>query len=71
MVGIELVKDKKSKEPHKSMKENLIRKCYNDKLLLLGAGKSTIRLAPPLIITKEEADKGIDILEKDIKELEK
>ncbi len=45
------------------------RKAFDDGLLLLGCGKKTIRIAPPLIITKEEADKGLDIFEQQIKKL--
>jgi 4-aminobutyrate aminotransferase len=32
-------------------------------LLLLGCGKSVIRLAPPLCITKQEVDEGLEIFE--------
>jgi 4-aminobutyrate aminotransferase len=35
-------------------------------LLLLGCGKSTIRLAPPLCITKKEMDEGLEIFEEAI-----
>jgi 4-aminobutyrate aminotransferase len=32
-------------------------------LLLLGAGPNTIRLSPPLIVTKDQADSAIDTIE--------
>ncbi|MBN1159895.1 MAG: aminotransferase class III-fold pyridoxal phosphate-dependent enzyme [Candidatus Diapherotrites archaeon] len=70
MIGLEFVKDKKTKAPNPKFRLNLMNACLNDKLLLLGGGKSVIRIAPPLVITKEEADKGIDIIEKNLKELE-
>ena len=37
-------------------------------LILLQAGSSVIRISPPLIITKQQADKGLNILEASIKE---
>jgi 4-aminobutyrate aminotransferase-like enzyme len=35
----------------------------------LGCGEKTIRIAPPLIITEEEVDKGLDIFEAQIRKL--
>jgi len=61
MIGVELEKEKyKKMVPDKAFREGL---------LLLGCGEKTIRIAPPLIITKEEADQGLDIFEKVIKKV--
>jgi 4-aminobutyrate aminotransferase len=63
MIGIEFVKDKNTKEPNEQIR-NMIEKCgFEYGLLLLGCGKSTIRLAPPLCITKQEMDEGLEIFE--------
>jgi len=37
-------------------------------LLLLSCGESTVRIAPPLILTHEQAEEGLDILEEALKE---
>lgn len=42
---------------------DIVKKCMNKGLLLVGAGKNVIRFVPPLIISKEEIDKGINILD--------
>jgi 4-aminobutyrate aminotransferase len=44
-------------------------KAFEDGLLLLGCGEKTIRIAPPLIITEEEVDKGLEIFEAQIRKL--
>ena len=38
-------------------------------LLILGAGQSTIRLCPPLVITKEQAQTAVDILDASLVEI--
>jgi len=44
---------------------------FKNGLLLLGCGFKTIRIAPPLIITKQEADQGLDIFERVLKRVKK
>lgn len=43
-------------------RSTLVKKCYEQNLLVLTAGPKTIRLLPPLVITKEEMDKGLAVL---------
>ncbi|MBF0505746.1 MAG: aspartate aminotransferase family protein [Nitrospirae bacterium] len=66
MIGIELVKE--GKEPDTEGLKNIISYCLDKGLLLLecGADKNIIRLAPPLIITGDEMNRGLDILEEAI-----
>jgi 4-aminobutyrate aminotransferase len=71
MIGLELVKSKKSKTPAVNERKKIIEKSISKGLILLPAGVSTIRICPPLIITEEQADKGLDILESSIKEVRK
>jgi len=71
MIGIELVKDRKSKEPATKMLEEVLVRCWKRGLAIIGAGKSVIRICPPLIIEREELDIGLDILEAVLKETEK
>jgi 4-aminobutyrate aminotransferase len=71
MIGIEIVKDKKSREPAEKKRDFVIRKSFEHGLILLGAGTSVIRICPPLIITRAQASRGLDILETSIKMLHK
>ena len=66
MIGIELVKDSK-KTPASGKRDKLIDAAFRKGLLLLGAGESSLRLAPPLIITREEIDIGLTIFEDSLK----
>ncbi len=67
MMGVEFVKDEKTKKPGVAERKKILCKSSEKGLLLLPAGKSAIRLSPPLILTKAEADLGLDILEDSIK----
>ncbi len=69
MLAIEFVKNKRSKEPDKKIRDMIIMKCFNKGLLLLGAGESTIRLIPNLNISKDNLEKGLNIIEESIEEL--
>ncbi len=69
MIGIEFVKSKKSKSPAVNEMKKILCNAQENGLILLPAGKSTIRICPPLIITEEQADQGLDILEKAVKEV--
>ena len=62
MVGIELVKDAR-KTPAKDSRDRLLEEAFRRGLLLLGAGECSIRFAPPLIITREQIDIGLSIIE--------
>ena len=62
MIGIEFVKDRASKEPAHDCRERFIELCFENGLLVLGAGPSSIRLAPPLILTADEIQTGLAIM---------
>jgi 4-aminobutyrate aminotransferase/(S)-3-amino-2-methylpropionate transaminase len=72
MQAIELVKDRKTKEPATDEAAKIIEKAREKGLLLLRAGLylNVIRLHPPLTIEEENLEKGLDILEESIKEVE-
>ncbi len=63
MVGLELVKDRKSKEPASKMRDAVIEGSFKRGLIGLGSGKSSIRIAPPLNISRQLIDEGLTILE--------
>jgi 4-aminobutyrate aminotransferase len=69
MIGFELVKDIKTREPATEERNKLVKEAFRKGVLLLGSGPSSIRLAPPLIITQEQADTGLEIIEGCLKNL--
>jgi 4-aminobutyrate aminotransferase len=56
MIGIELVKDRATKEPHPEALEQVEKECFRRGLITLGCGVSTIRLSPPLVIDQDQCD---------------
>jgi len=68
MMGIEFVKDRATKEPYHEIIERITERAFNKGLLLLGCGKSTFRLAPPLVLDEYDVDTGMGILEQCLKE---
>jgi 4-aminobutyrate aminotransferase len=64
MIGIEFVKDRITKEPAHDFREKFIELCFENGLLVLGAGASSIRLAPPLILVDEDIQVGLAIMRK-------
>ena len=66
MIGIELVLDKKTKKPARKETKNIILECFKKGLAIITAGRSVIRICPPLIIDRILIDKGLEILEKAI-----
>lgn len=63
MIGIELVKDQATKQRNPELRDKLVQMCFERGLLILGAGPNTIRLCPPLIIDREQADFAIDTIQ--------
>ncbi len=68
MLGIELVKNRKTKEPAKLERDKIINEAGKKGLILLPAGKSVIRFCPPLILTESQVDEGLAILEEALKQ---
>jgi len=62
MIGIELVKDQATKERAPALRDRVVQMCFERGLLVLGAGPNTIRISPPLVLTREQADCAVDIL---------
>ena len=58
MIGIELVRDRQTKERATSERDALVMAAFRRGLLVLAAGANTIRLSPPLVITQEQARDG-------------
>jgi len=62
MIGVELVRDQQTKERAPELRDRLVQMCFERGLLLLGCGPNTIRLCPPLVITKDQADFAVDTI---------
>jgi 4-aminobutyrate aminotransferase len=71
MIGIEMVKDLETKEKAIEERNRVIEACFKKGLLILGCGENVIRLSPPLIITKKEADIALTIFEEVLRKVEK
>lgn len=71
MIGVEIVEDKKSKKPASEKANEIMMRTWRRGIALITCGKSTIRIAPPLVITRELVDSALDILTSTIKEVEK
>jgi 4-aminobutyrate aminotransferase len=69
MIGAELVKDRRSKEPAKKAVSGVLNSCFKKGLVLLSCGESVVRLMPPLTMNKKELDQGLDILCSEMKKL--
>ncbi|MBI4767893.1 MAG: acetyl ornithine aminotransferase family protein [Deltaproteobacteria bacterium] len=69
MVGVELVKDRQTKERAGDLRNEIIRRCFSKGLLLLGCGENSIRFCPALTITATEIDVGLSIFEEVIREV--
>lgn len=70
MIGAEFVKDKGAKTPAPELRERIVQTAFRKGLLLLGCGESTIRVSPPLVISRQQADEALEIFEASVTEAE-
>ena len=63
MIGVEFAKPDASDAPDAQIRDRIMRKSFEKGLLLLSCGESTLRFCPPLIVTKEEADRAVAIFD--------
>ena len=66
MIGVEFVKDRETREPDDELRDQTIHQAFEGGLLILGCGKSSIRIAPPLNISRTDMDEGLKIFEEAI-----
>ncbi|MEO0141859.1 MAG: aminotransferase class III-fold pyridoxal phosphate-dependent enzyme [candidate division WOR-3 bacterium] len=79
MIGLEIVQDKESKKPFprvvtkdgKNIKEVITGECFKRGLIIYGAGFNSLRISPPLMITKDEAEQACMIIEQAIEFVER
>ena len=63
MVGVELVRDRATKERAASERNQAVQEMFKRGVLVLGAGRNAVRFAPPLVITKEQIDSVVGIFD--------
>jgi len=71
MIGIELVKDKQTREPATALRNRVETLAFERGLMILGCGETSLRLCPPLVLKVEEATVALDILEDALTQVEK
>jgi 4-aminobutyrate aminotransferase len=63
MIGVEFVKDRETKEAAKELTDRVVDLGFDRGLLMLSCGKSVIRIAPPLSMSRTEMDEGLKLFE--------
>ena len=71
MIGVELVKDRKTKERAVAERDALVQELFTRGILILGAGKNAVRFAPPLVLTREQADTSVRLFSEALSVVEK
>jgi 4-aminobutyrate aminotransferase len=71
MIGAEIVTDKRTKKYGKKEAGKIMSRCWKRGVAIITSGASTLRVAPPLSITTELMDAGLDIIADVIKEVER
>ena len=69
MIGIELVRDRRTKERAVAERDALVMAAFRRGLLLLAAGASAVRLSPPLVVTRDQAQTAVAILDEALAEI--
>jgi 4-aminobutyrate aminotransferase len=71
MIGIELVKERSTKEKADTWRNAVVQKAFEKGLLILGCGENTLRLMPPLIVNQDQAEVALSIVDEAITTVEK
>jgi 4-aminobutyrate aminotransferase len=71
MIGMEIVESKESKKPAPQKVNEIMMRSWKRGINVISCGASTIRIAPPLVITKELVDSALDIIEDTTRQVEK
>ena len=70
MIGVDFVRDRAARTPNPELSSAVELAAFRRGLLVLSCGKSTIRIAPPLVIDAHDVDTGLAIFEEAIAEAE-
>ncbi|MBA1334314.1 MAG: Pyridoxal phosphate-dependent aminotransferase [Firmicutes bacterium] len=67
-IGVDLVKDRDTREKDKVAAAKICYRCWEKGVILTFFANNVLRVQPPLVITKEEMDRAIDIIDGAIKD---
>lgn len=70
MIGVDLVKDRETKERARDEAAKVCMRCYEKGLILSFFSSSVLRIAPPLVITDTEVEHALGIIEESIQEVQ-
>lgn len=70
MIGVELVRDRLTKERAGEERDALVLAAFRRGLLVLAAGQNVVRLSPPLVLTKEQAETAVRLFDESLTEIE-
>jgi 4-aminobutyrate aminotransferase len=71
MIGVELVRDRSTKERAVEERDAVVTAAFARGLLILGAGKNAVRFSPPLVLTRAQADTAVRIFDEALGDVEK
>jgi 4-aminobutyrate aminotransferase len=71
MIGIEFVRDQKTKERAGDLRNRIVQMAFHKGLLVLGSGDTTLRLCPPLLVDEEQISFALRSLDGIISEVER
>jgi 4-aminobutyrate aminotransferase len=63
MIGVEIVTDKEAKTQGGAERDRIVELAFERGVLFLGCGPNSIRIAPPLVVSAEQVDNALDVLE--------
>jgi 4-aminobutyrate aminotransferase len=70
MIGVELVRDRTTKERATQERDAVVNAAFRRGLLVLGAGKNSVRFSPPLVLTRDQADTAVRLFGEALSEVE-
>jgi 4-aminobutyrate aminotransferase len=70
IVGLELVKDRETKESAHDLRDEVVDRAFRKGLLVLGCGPSTVRFMPALTVDADTVDEALAIFEEALTEAE-
>jgi 4-aminobutyrate aminotransferase len=63
MIGVEFVQDRESKAPDARIRNRVVELAFEHGLLIMGCGVNSMRIIPPLTLSRAEADEGLQLFE--------
>lgn len=67
MWALDFVKDERTKQPNKELRDAVVQEAAKRGLIVLGAGPSALRIIPPLVVSEAQLEGGLDVLEEAIR----